>query len=49
MLGNEMYDEEDLRKDIELQRSATLRAVELLHYVTYGNGESPEASYCVTY
>ena len=47
-LGNEMYDEEDLRKDIELQRNATLRAVELLHYVTHGNGESPEASYCVT-
>jgi hypothetical protein len=47
-LGQEMYDEEDLRKDIELQREATLRAVKLLHHVTHGDGKSVEASDCRT-
>jgi hypothetical protein len=46
-LGYEMYDEEDLRKDIELQRDGTLRAVKLLHHVTHGRGASPEAGDCV--
>jgi hypothetical protein len=35
-LGHDMYDEEDLRKDIELQRDATQRAVKLLHHVAHG-------------
>lgn len=39
-LGHEMYDEEDLRKDIELQRDVTQRAVKLLHYVAHGVGEA---------
>jgi hypothetical protein len=47
-LGSELYDEEDLREDIEMQRSATLRAVKLLHHVAHREGVSPDASYCTT-